>query len=177
MKPITYVIGDATNPTRTTGEHVLIAHIVNDEGRWGRGFVVALSRVDQTPERAYRLWHAARNVPIWASSGAGAFILGNVQFASFGDTGTVTVANMIAQRGWRRGGTDPQALDLPSLKKCLTRLREHALALNARVAMPRIGCGLGGGKWSDVEPIIEQKLCAYDIDVTVYSLPNKPLED
>jgi len=34
--------------------------------------------------------------------------------------------------------------------------------------MPRIGCGLAGGDWSRIEPLIAETLCASDIDVTVY---------
>jgi hypothetical protein len=34
--------------------------------------------------------------------------------------------------------------------------------------MPRIGCGLAGGQWTEIEPIINEKLLAYDIETTVY---------
>tara|TARA_R110002111_G_scaffold227346_2_gene288919 strand:+ start:47395 stop:47511 length:117 start_codon:yes stop_codon:yes gene_type:complete len=34
--------------------------------------------------------------------------------------------------------------------------------------MPRIGCGLAGGKWDKVEPLIEQTLRTAGIDVYVY---------
>jgi hypothetical protein len=34
--------------------------------------------------------------------------------------------------------------------------------------MPRIGCGLAGGRWDQVEPIIIQTLCGRDIPTTVY---------
>jgi hypothetical protein len=34
--------------------------------------------------------------------------------------------------------------------------------------MPRIGCGLAGGEWAHVEPLILETLCAANIVVTVY---------
>ncbi len=34
--------------------------------------------------------------------------------------------------------------------------------------MPRIGCGLAGGTWARIEPLITTTLCAQDVDVTVY---------
>jgi hypothetical protein len=34
--------------------------------------------------------------------------------------------------------------------------------------MPRIGCGLAGGKWELIEPIIVRTLSEHDIAVTVY---------
>ncbi len=40
--------------------------------------------------------------------------------------------------------------------------------LGASVHMPRIGCGLAGGKWSRVEPLVTERLAKRDIAVTVY---------
>ena len=34
--------------------------------------------------------------------------------------------------------------------------------------MPRIGCGLAGGKWEVIEPIILKTLSANELEVTVY---------
>jgi O-acetyl-ADP-ribose deacetylase (regulator of RNase III) len=36
------------------------------------------------------------------------------------------------------------------------------------VAVPALGCGLGGLEWADVKPLIEQHLSALDCDVRVY---------
>lgn len=40
--------------------------------------------------------------------------------------------------------------------------------------MPRIGCGLAGGEWSVVEPIIISTLCANNIPVYVYDFDAPP---
>lgn len=48
MIPIKYVIGDATEP-QGTGRKI-IAHVCNDCGGWGAGFVLALSAKDYRPE-------------------------------------------------------------------------------------------------------------------------------
>ncbi|TWG07066.1 hypothetical protein FHX80_115568 [Streptomyces brevispora] len=34
--------------------------------------------------------------------------------------------------------------------------------------MPRIGCGLAGGTWSRIEPLLEQRLSIQGIGITVY---------
>lgn len=34
--------------------------------------------------------------------------------------------------------------------------------------MPRIGCGLAGGKWERIEPIILEELVAKGVEATVY---------
>ena len=50
----------------------------------------------------------------------------------------------------------------------LDSIAVEALRLNASVHMPRIGCGLAGGEWSKIEPLIQQTLCDRGIAVTVY---------
>jgi hypothetical protein len=47
--------GDATAP-QGTGPKV-IAHVCDDMGGWGKGFVVALSKRWPEPEAAYQRWH------------------------------------------------------------------------------------------------------------------------
>ncbi|WP_218024964.1 hypothetical protein, partial [Nocardia pseudovaccinii] len=86
---IRYVAGDATEPQ--SHGHRIIAHICNDEGRWGRGFVVAVSARWPQPEREYRRWHRHR-----ATSNFG---LGAVQLVDVGRD--LHIANMIGQHGIR----------------------------------------------------------------------------
>jgi hypothetical protein len=37
--------------------------------------------------------------------------------------------------------------------------------------MPRIGCGLAGGNWDQIEPLLEEHLALAGFDVPVYDLP------
>lgn len=72
MKPITYLVGDATRPE--VGGNKIIAHICNDAGGWGKGFVLALSQVSPIPESSYREWFARRwGLMILPSVPSGAF--------------------------------------------------------------------------------------------------------
>lgn len=57
--PLRIVRGDATSP-QARGPKI-IAHICNDLGGWGKGFVLAVSRRWPEPERAYRQWHRERS--------------------------------------------------------------------------------------------------------------------
>ena len=43
-----------------------------------------------------------------------------------------------------------------------------AAELEASVHMPRIGCGLAGGTWARIEPLIERRLISAGTAVTVY---------
>ena len=61
---IRYIKGDATCP-QAAGVKV-IAHVCNDRGGWGRGFVLALSKRWEEPERAYREWSKEKNFNLGA---------------------------------------------------------------------------------------------------------------
>lgn len=50
------------------------------------------------------------------------------------------------------------------------------LPSNVSIHMPRIGCGLAGGNWDAVAPIIEATL-GYYFDVYVYDLPKDEERD
>jgi O-acetyl-ADP-ribose deacetylase (regulator of RNase III) len=155
MSEITYVRGDATVPS---GEGVkVIAHVCNDIGGWGKGFVLALSRRWPEPEAAYRAWHRDR--------AHNDFGLGAVQLVHVEPQ--VWVANMIGQRGIRRGGKGVP-VRYEAIDTALARLADQAIRFGASVHMPRIGCGLAGGKWSRVEPLVAGRLATRGISVTVY---------
>ncbi|MFJ4629974.1 macro domain-containing protein [Streptomyces sp. NPDC088847] len=155
MGEINYVRGDATVPS-VKGVKV-IAHVCNDIGGWGKGFVLALSRRWPEPEKAYRAWHRDR--------AANDFGLGAVQLVQV--ERQVWVANMVGQRGIRTGSKGvPVRYD--AIDTALTRLAERAAELDASVHMPRIGCGLAGGTWSRVEPLITERLVGRGIAVSVY---------
>jgi len=155
MTSIAYLKGDATAPV-ADGPKV-ICHICNDVGGWGKGFVVAISKRWPEPEAQYRAWHAQ-------GESAG-FRLGAIQLVDVAPT--LKVANMIAQRDIRAtGGVPPIRYD--ALQECLTSLSSHAAMLGASVHMPRIGCGLAGGSWDEVEAIITATLVASAVPVHVY---------
>ncbi|MGX1507666.1 UNVERIFIED_CONTAM: O-acetyl-ADP-ribose deacetylase (regulator of RNase III) [Streptomyces graminofaciens] len=155
MSEIGYVRGDATAPQ---GKGVkLIVHVCNDLGGWGEGFVLALSRRWPGPEAAYRRWHRER--------AGNDFGLGAAQFVQVEPY--VWVGNMVGQRGMRTG-SQGVPVRYEAIDKALARVADKALELGASVHMPRIGCGLAGGKWSRVEPLIADRLTDRGIEVTVY---------
>ncbi|WP_371676922.1 macro domain-containing protein [Streptomyces sp. NBC_01276] len=155
MKPIRIIAGDATSPQAKGPK--LIAHVCNDIGGWGKGFVLAVSRRWPEPEAAFRAWHRGRS--------GNDFGLGAVQVVRVQPD--VWVANMVGQRGIRTGSGGPP-IRYDAVARALATLADHAVELGAGVHMPRIGCGLAGGKWSRIEPLITDALCARDVEVTVY---------
>jgi O-acetyl-ADP-ribose deacetylase (regulator of RNase III) len=161
---ITYLKGDATAPVdpNRSGFRV-IAHIANSSGGWGRGFVVALSKRWPQPEASYRAW--AKEARLRGSEQE-LFALGHIQIVKVEPT--LWVANMIAQEGYGADGRPPVRYD--ALETCLTRLAQDvSYMVEPTIHMPRIGCSLGGGRWSEVEPIINK--CLESIPVYVYDFP------
>ena len=80
----------------------------------------------------------------------------------------IWVANMIAQRDIRPHNNEPP-IRYDALRLCLATVATRAQELKASVHMPRIGCGLAGGKWELIEPLIREALA--DVQVFVYDLP------
>lgn len=155
MKTIQYLKGDATAP-QAKGIKI-IAHICNDIGGWGKGFVLAISKRWEAPEKEYRNWYRFRN--------KNNFALGEIQVVQVEKY--IYVANMIGQKGIKTGSNGvPVRYD--AIEKALEKLSNEALLLNASVHMPRIGCGLAGGKWEEIEPIIERTLLEKNVEVYVY---------
>ncbi len=154
---IKYVVGDATEP-QGDGRKI-IAHVCNDQGVWGAGFVLALSKKSCIPEVRYRLWAGI--------CGRRTFKLGNIQVVPF-DT-DIRVANMIAQHGLsKKDGVPP--IRYIFLSNCLLKLERVCRDTGETIHMPRIGCGLAGGDWSRVSQLIQHFLCDRGVAVTVYDL-------
>jgi O-acetyl-ADP-ribose deacetylase (regulator of RNase III) len=157
MKNILYRHGDATQPE---GDGIkIIAHVCNDIGKWGKGFVVALSRRSPKPEQAFRQWFTERQTNDYG--------LGAVQFVQIEPD--VWVANMIGQHKIKvTGAAGIPPIRYEAIDQALTTVASKALEIQATVHMPRIGCGLAGGEWQLIEPLIIQNLASRDVAVTVY---------
>ncbi len=152
---IQYLKGDATTPT-TTGNKIIV-HICNDIGAWGKGFVVALSKKWKAPEKEYKAW---------AKSGE-EFQLGEVQFVQV--ESDIWVANMIGQKDIKRKGEQSiPPIRYDAVEQALSKVSTFAKQHQATVHMPRIGCGLAGGTWDKMGPIINNELVKNGIAVTVY---------
>ncbi len=157
MNNIQYLKGDATSP-QAKG-HKIICHVCNDLGGWGKGFVVAISKRWSEPEKDYRTWHRHR--------ADNDFALGKVRFIDVDNY--IVIANMIAQRGMKTGSNGPP-IRYDAIRQCLVQVAEKAKQTNSSIHMPRIGCGLAGGKWNKIEPIINDEMSSKGIRVFIYDV-------
>ena len=176
LMPIKFIKGDATNPNDNGTK--IIVHICNDVGGWGKGFVMAISKKWKQPEIEYRNWFKNNKLEPTDKveferlesrdkySNEKKFELGNVQFVKATDD--IWVANMIAQRDIKPDKDGLPPIRYSFVSECLERVRHFAKRQNASVHMPRIGCGLAGGQWTEIEEIVNSELIAHEIATTVY---------
>lgn len=152
MAEITYVKGNAVYPQ---GEgNKIIAHVCNNIGAWGAGFVLAISKRWSEPEREYRSMSSTERK------------LGNVQFVPVETD--IVVANMIGQENIKANDYGVPPVRYAAIKICLERVLSLAKSMNASIHMPQIGCGLAGGQWEIMEQVIIAASKNFDAKIFVY---------
>lgn len=149
---------------------MVIAHICNDVGGWGAGFVLAISAVSSAPEAAYRA--LAKDHGATRNSGK-RIPRGQVQFVDCripDCDGHYIVANMIAQNGLdRRAVPNGVLVDYVALEKCLDIVFARSAELGFEVHMPKgIGSGLAGGNAETIYGMIETAAKKFCVDVTLW---------
>lgn len=154
MKNIIYLKGDATNP-KAEGNKIIV-HICNDIGGWGKGFVMAVSKRWKLPEQSYRNWYKSKED----------FSLGAVQFVQVETD--IWVANLIGQHKVNKDERGNAPIRYEAVLAGLDKIGIFAAENNATVHMPRIGCGLAGGTWDQIEPLLNSAIADRDILITVY---------
>lgn len=147
--------GNALEPVTTPA---IIAHIVNDSGGWGAGFVKAISSKWSAPEKAYREWYEAVKPLI---------DLGQTQLVEV--ESDIWVANMCAQAGWTWNKNGIPPIRYEALARAFSRVTQEAELKGANIHMPRIGCGLAGGNWEEVSATIDN--IPFKNEIYVYDLP------
>lgn len=137
--------GDLCDATET-----IVAHGVNCKGSFGSGVAGAIKR--RHPEVAQAYLDAEVHLP--------------------GTLICVPYKNQIwvhAHTQEDYGYDGKQYASYRLLENCLRELRKLSSMFGmAPIAMPKIGCGLGGLHWADVETRIEYELLG--IDVVIYEL-------
>lgn len=136
--------------------HVVIPHIVNNQGAWG-GFVVPLGKKYPNVQEGYQ-----RDIQCGLK-------LGETKYFA-GQHGEVTVANMCAQTL-----DPPRPLFYNHLAACMNDVARysnqlHLLYEKVYIVAPMFGSGLAGGDWNIVENLIEDAWVREGLNVTIYYL-------
>ena len=154
---INYLTGDATLP-KAQGNKIIV-HICNNVGGWGKGFVLAISKRWKEPENRYREWYNSEEN----------FDLGEVQFVQVEND--LWIANIIGQHKLTKDKYGNPPIRYDAVLSGLNKVGEFALKNKATVHMPRIGCGLAGGSWDQIEPLILESLKGRGVETFVYDYP------
>lgn len=154
---IEYRVGDATQHLEIDPKNVVIAHICNNQRKWGKGFVCSISKK----------WPKVRGEYLRSEQTLGKVYRYLVDVMSNGYS--LWVFNMIAQNGIK-SKNNPTPLDYKALEKCLMYIKGSLLPEYNIIVMPKIGTGLGGGDWSVISAMINDILCNNGFKVIVYKL-------
>jgi len=163
--PLVHVKGDATD-LQGPGPKIL-THCVNDLGRWGAGFVVTLGKKWPLAKSAYLAWYnRAEEIPGEVTGPMG---LGEAQLVQVDED--VWVASLVGQHGIGMGSGGRAPIRYDALRKGLVAVCRWANIHKASVHAPRLGSGLAGGHWGNIETMIRTEVADRGPDVMIYTLP------
>lgn len=60
------------------------------------------------------------------------------------------------------------------IKQAMWKVRALYANADVRIGMPKIGCGIGGLEWSEVEPILEKELGGLNVTIVEYEPVGEP---
>lgn len=145
MGKITYVKGDVLN-----SDEKFIIHGCNSRGKFRSGFAKAVRELYPNCYKAYMSEYEKNGLH-----------LGNIVVYLDPKT-NVTIFNAITQDTFGYDGK--QYVDYGAIKTAL--IRADDATVGGRLAMPKIGAGLGGGDWNIISDLIEK--CVVNNDPFVY---------
>ena len=137
-----------------TSQAKYLCHQVNCVGKMGSGIAKTVrEKFPNVYESYIKFCHSGEFTPDE--------LLGCTLFCQCGKQ---TIANLFAQRNYGYDGK--QFTSYEAFRECLRGIRRH-VPTGSTIAFPYgIGCGLGGGKWEVILPMIEEELAAdYEIEV------------
>jgi hypothetical protein len=168
--------GDATKPkdwVRSTGtNHKYIIHVCNDEGKWGAGFVLALTKKWPWVENSYRKWSKGAEFKdndaikvISDDNSMTGFHLGAIQIVDV--TSDISVINMIGQRSCGPDEYGHPPIRYYAIDECMKKVSKEVNRNLGTVHLPYLmGCALAGGSWPIIDGIISMRLSG--IPTTAY---------
>lgn len=144
----------------------VICHCCNSEGKMGAGVAKAL--LDKWPQvrSKYIHWHKTDDHL------GQPFALGKTQMVFVAND--IVVANIIGQHGLRVDEKGNPPVRYEALREGCKYVCGACKYYKATAHFPYLmGCDLAGGKWEEVEKILQEELINEGIEVIVYDLFNK----
>jgi O-acetyl-ADP-ribose deacetylase (regulator of RNase III) len=152
MPKLNYIQGNLFETNRE-----IIGHSVNCRGAFGSGVAGQIAKLYPLARQAYLnkfktdKWH-----------------LGEIQLCPIDKDGRqIVIANMAMQDTYGKTGVH---VDYKACFQAFSKLFRYASMHNDGIALPKLGAGLAGGSWLEVEKALLSALAPYDIEVDVYYL-------
>lgn len=174
MNTMNFVKGNVV--AQKFSEPTILVHCCNTYNGFGSGVAGAISKVYPKVKRAYHDWFGDSFYECDVRDTEVPFMMGQVQLVQIDQN--LYVCNMLGQSypggekfqiGEKSVYLRPVRLD--SIRECLYNVAVLAKQLNAKVVGPRFCGGLAGADFmTEVVPLIQECLLAFDIDVTIYDL-------
>lgn len=166
-------VGDLFELLPNYNASVVIAHIVNDLGKWGSGFVVPLGMRFPKARLDYLNWANPITLP---TGNEVPFRLGQCQLVDVTENQErpVIVANMLAQKGIK-SPTNISPIRYESLASCLRVLADfcsfqRTVGLPVEIHSPAFGTERAGGNPLVIKALIEEILLPSVDGLCIYSL-------
>lgn len=131
----------------------IICHIVNNKGGMGKGFALSLSQKYPKVKDKYKEWYAKSLL-----YGDAKFKLGCIQDVWIDEK--LNIINMLCQNGYK-SNDNKVPLDYMALEMCLIQVND--MYKDREIWMPKIGSGLAGGDFNEIEKIINRILKERDV--------------
>lgn len=138
----------------------IIAHGCNCQGKMGSGVAKAIRARWPAAYTQYKGYYDSRSngLPLGLAQ------IVAVEFSN--NTATKFIANCMTQQYYGKDGKVYASLE--AIKSSLTEVADFASKYNYSVALPPIGCGLGGLNWKEVGPIVEKIFDDAGVEFQVY---------
>lgn len=157
-------------------EPTLLIHCCNIYNGFGSGVAGTIAQKYPHVKRTYHEWYDSTMHECDITDKSIPFNLGKIQIVGVDDN--LKIVNMLGQ-SYPGGETFKidgkkvflRPVRLDSIRECLYNVAVAAKSLNCQVVGPRFCGGLAGADFmTEVVPLIEECLLAYDIPVTIYDL-------
>lgn len=141
--------------------NAIIAHGVNCLGVMGAGIALQIKKTYPNVYNTYARW-------VKQNEGQ-QDLLGTCAPVPTNTEDQLYIANCFTQRGTGFANGKPPAT-LQAIRESLEQAASFAYNLQYDIWMPKIGCGLGGLVWEDVEKIVEEISEEYSVDFHICTL-------
>lgn len=154
-----FVRGDVTKPQGPNGKVKIIAHCLDNSGRWGKGGLF----------NSIKVLPGGDDVVHTYENSTGKITLGSLQLIKTkigtGKNDSVYICNLICQSIAKGKGS---AINMKYLKMSLKRLCQVAIEYDATIHLPRIGERLPSTNYYSVERLIRSCLASKGIETYIY---------